>query len=165
MGLLEDIIGGLSAQPEPGGVPGPGAQPAQAGAGGIGAIMDMIARNPQIIVAALALLNPKEASVGGGRGLGEVIGGLQGGGLGDIVSSWVGAGANQPISPGQLASVLGDDALGQFARKAGIGAHEAGPVLAAVLPMLVDRLTPQGQVPDARGLESALGGLLGSLGR
>jgi len=30
--------------------------------------------------------------------------------------------------------------------------------------MLVDRLTPHGQVPEASGLEGALGGLLGALG-
>ena len=74
-------------------------------------------KNPQIIAAALSMLNPKDPSVGGGGGLADIIGAFNKGGLGDIMSSWVGGGPNKPVDPGALASVLGPDILGQFARR------------------------------------------------
>jgi uncharacterized protein YidB (DUF937 family) len=44
-----------------------------------------------------------------------------------------------------------------------VPAGEAGGLLASLLPAMVDRLTPQGQVPESNDLESALGGLLSGL--
>jgi uncharacterized protein YidB (DUF937 family) len=155
MGVLDEILGGLGGQA----APGPGGQ------GGLGGIADLIARNPQIIAAALSLLNHRDGSVGGNAGLGDLVGSLQQKGLGDVISSWVSTGPNRSITPGQLSSVLGDETLGQFARKAGIGTSEAGGVLASLLPVLVDRLTPQGRVPESADLEGALGSLLSGLGR
>jgi uncharacterized protein YidB (DUF937 family) len=110
------------------------------------------------------MLNPKDASVGGGGGLADVIGAFTRSGLGDVASSWVGTGANKPVDAGALANALGPDILGQFARKAGIGAGDAGSVLASILPGLVNQLTPQGQVPEANALDGMLGSLLGQLG-
>ena len=81
------------------------------------------------------------------------------------MSSWVGGGPNQAIAPEQINHVLGPDLLGQFAQMAGINASDAGSVLANVLPGLINQVTPQGQVPDAGGLESVLGGLLGQLSK
>lgn len=117
----------------------------------------------QVVSAAIALLNPKDPSVGGGGGLADVIGAFQKAGLGAMVSQWISTGPNPPVSADQVSSALGPDVLGQFARKAGVGHGEAASVLASVLPTLVDRLTPQGQVPAANDLQGALGGLLSSL--
>jgi uncharacterized protein YidB (DUF937 family) len=150
LGLLDDVLkqaGGGGGQ-----------------AGGLGAIAEMAMKNPQIIAAALSLLNPKDTSVGGGGGLAEIIGAFNKGGLGDVVSSWVGGGPNKPIDAGALAGVLGPEILGQFAQKAGVGHAEAGSVLASVLPELVNHMTPQGQVPQGGALDGVLGSLLGQLG-
>jgi uncharacterized protein YidB (DUF937 family) len=152
MGLLDDIL------QQAGGTSGNQAS------GGLGAIAEMVMKNPQILTAVLSLLNPRDTSVGGGGGLADVVGSLQKGGLGDVVSSWVGGGPNKPVDPGALANVLGPDVLGQFARKAGIGHADAGSVLASVLPELVNRMTPQGQVPQGNALDDAIGSLLGQLG-
>ena len=157
MGLLDDIlkqVGGAGA-----------AQPGAGGAGALGSLAEMVMKNPQIIAAALAMLNPKDTSVGGGGGLGDLIGAFTKGGLGDVASSWVGGGPNKPIDPGALSSILGGDVLGQFAQKAGVGAQEAPSVLASILPELVNQLTPKGQVPQGNELEGMLGSLLGQLGR
>ena len=157
MGLLDEIL--KQAGGGPGQASGIGGQ-----AGGLGAIADLVMKNPQIVSAALSMLNPKDPSVGGGGGLGDIIGSLTRGGLGDVASSWVGTGANRPVDPGALANALGPDVLGQFARKAGIGAGDAGSVLASLLPGLVNQLTPQGQVPQGTALDGMLGSLLGQLG-
>ena len=76
------------------------------------------------------------------------------------MSSWVGSGANQAISADQLENVLGSDTLQQFAGKAGIEAGQAGSVLSSLLPSLVDKLSPAGNLPDSDSLQSALKGLL-----
>ncbi len=142
---------------------GGGTQPGQVGA--LGALTELIAKNPQIVSAAIAMLNPKDTSVGGGGGLADVIGAFNKSGLGDVMSKWISTGPNPPISGDQLSQVLGKDVIGQIAQKAGLGNAEAGSALAAVLPGLIDHLTPNGQVPDAGSLQSALGGLLASVGR
>ena len=134
------------------------------GASGAGGIVDLVMKNPQIIAAALSMLNPKDTTVGGGGGLADVIGAMTKGGLGGAAASWVGNGANQQVDAGALASALGPDVLGQFARQAGIGHGDAGSVLASILPEIVNQMTPHGQVPQGNALESTIGSLLGQLG-
>ena len=131
--------------------------------GGLGNLAQMVARNPQVISAAIALLNPKDPSVGGAGGLGGLVGAFEQAGLGPMVSQWISTGPNPPVSPAQVSSALGPDVLSQFAQKAGIGHGDAASVLASVLPGLVDHLTPNGQLPPANDLQSALGGLLSGL--
>ncbi|TAM83011.1 MAG: DUF937 domain-containing protein [Acidobacteria bacterium] len=87
-------------------------------------------------------------------GLGGLVQAFQSKGLGDVVSSWVGTGQNLPISGEQIQSVLGSDTVQQLAAKAGVSPGAAQSALATVLPMVVDRLTPNGSVPEAGGLLS-----------
>jgi len=69
-------------------------------------------------------------------------------GLGGLASSWVGTGQNLPISADQIQNVLGSDQVKQLAAKAGISPDIAGSALSQLLPTLVDRLTPNGQMPQ-----------------
>lgn len=69
-------------------------------------------------------------------------------GLGGIASSWVASGANSPITAEQVHQVLGSDQVKALAAKAGINPDTAGSVIAQLLPTLVDKLTPNGSVPD-----------------
>lgn len=92
---------------------------------------------------------------------------LQASGLGDQVQSWISTGANQPVSGGQLSGALGGAGglLGQLAQQAGVSPVEAGNQLSQWLPQIVDRLTPNGQMPanlDGGGLGD-LAGMLGGL--
>ncbi len=75
-------------------------------------------------------------------------------GLGDKVDSWVGQGENHPIEPGQLGNAIGQTTLEQIAAHAGIDQQELLNQLSQVLPGLVDKLTANGQVPDANTLSS-----------
>ena len=52
---------------------------------------------------------------------------------------------------------LGEDEVRHFAQEAGIPEDEAADVLAAVVPQVVNGLTPNGQVPSDAELESLLG--------
>jgi uncharacterized protein YidB (DUF937 family) len=44
-------------------------------------------------------------------GLGGLLKRFQEGGYGNVIDSWIGTGQNQPVSPGQLGSVLGSDLI------------------------------------------------------
>src|SRR6185295_3172180 len=130
-----------------------------------GGVAEIVQKNPQAVAAVLALLSSKNTSVGGSTGLGGLVAQFQQAGLGDMMSSWISTGPNPPISAQQVTQVLGGDVISQFARQAGVSHGDAGPLLASLLPSVVDHLTPDGQVPHNTGLESTLGSLIGMLGR
>ena len=143
MGLLDSLVG-AAANAAFGGQQGGQAQ-AGAGAGGI---------DPQILMGIVgALMNS-------GGGLSGILGKLQQGGLGDAAASWVGTGANQPVSPDALGGALGPDLMGMIAKQLGGNQQQAAGTMADLLPGLIDKLTPQGQVPADNGM-GALGALLG----
>jgi uncharacterized protein YidB (DUF937 family) len=73
-------------------------------------------------------------------------------GLGDLVNSWVGSGQNAQISPDQVQQVLGTEQVQQVAEKAGVSPEAASSKLAEYLPMIIDKLTPNGQVPEQGSL-------------
>jgi uncharacterized protein YidB (DUF937 family) len=83
-------------------------------------------------------------------------------GLGDVVNSWVGTGQNLPITPQQIQHGLGSDVVSQLAQKVGVSPDMVSQLLAQHLPNAVDKLTPQGQVPQgdlAGEAMKVLGGL------
>ena len=69
-------------------------------------------------------------------------------GMGGVVSSWVGTGTNAPITADEIHQVLGSDQVKALAAKAGINPDTAGAAIAQLLPTLVDKLTPNGAVPE-----------------
>ena len=86
-------------------------------------------------------------------------------GMGDVVKSWIGHGENQPVSGDQLSQVLGGDLLGKVAGQLGMDPAQLSGQLSAMLPGLVDKLTPNGAIPqggagNAGDLMGMLGGLL-----
>jgi uncharacterized protein YidB (DUF937 family) len=129
-------------------------------AGGLGGLASFAAKNPQLLAAAMTLLSSKDTSVGGAGGLAGLMGAFDKNGLGNVMASWLGSGANDSIGADELTKVLGHDTMSQFASKAGIGLAEAGPALAAILPSLIDQLSPHGQAPETSSLEGMLGSLL-----
>jgi uncharacterized protein YidB (DUF937 family) len=76
-------------------------------------------------------------------------------GLGGIVSSWIGNGANQAVSTDQLQQVLHSGALQAAAQKSGLDAGQLTGMMSQLLPHLVDKLTPHGEIPES--------GMLGQL--
>jgi uncharacterized protein YidB (DUF937 family) len=81
-------------------------------------------------------------------------------GLQDKVQSWVGKGANLPVSGDQIKSVLGSDQVSSVATKLGISSDAAAAKIADVLPTIIDRLTPDGVVPDPQALAAGLTGFI-----
>ena len=107
-----------------------------------------------VLTAIMGYVNSPQ--VGGIAGLEKMF---QHGGLGDVFKSWVSTGQNLPISPEALQNVLHSGALQEAARKAGIDSNQLTGMMSTLLPHLVDKLTPNGQIPDAGALQSMLKGL------
>jgi|SRR5215470_10376264 len=132
MGLLDEVVGMA------GGLMGSGQSQQHAGA--LALLLDYI-NSPQ---------------VGGISGLQQMF---EQKGLGGLVSSWIGTGQNLPISGDQLQSVLHTDALQNIAAKTGMDTGQLGSILSQMLPNVVDKLTPNGQVPDSGALAQVMKGL------
>lgn len=93
-------------------------------------------------------------------GLPGLLQSFQDKGLGGVVSSWVGTGENMPISADQIHQVLGSDQVKALAARVGISPDQAGSSIAQLLPGIVDKLTPNGEVPAHNNVMEMLGGLL-----
>ncbi len=153
MGLLDSVIGALGNSGQPGGGQG------------------------DLVSAVIGMLGQGGGQAGGLGGLAGLVEKMQGSGLGDVAASWVGTGQNLPISPDQLGGVLGKDAIAGLAGQLGQNPGELLGQLSQLLPQVVDKLTPQGQIPagdigailgqlgggggGAGGLGALLGGLMG----
>lgn len=137
MGILDQVTGALSGSAVNG-----------AGKGGVQAIL---------IQQLIAMLSQPGA-------LGKLTSAFQQNGLGNILESWLGTGSNLPISPAQVQQVLGANALGDMAKKAGVAAPEAASLVSSLLPQVIDKISPGGKAPavgDLGGLLSSVGKLLG----
>lgn len=100
----------------------------------------------------------------GQGGLGGLIEKFGQNGLGDVAASWIGKGANAAISPEQITAALGSGPVAAFAEKLGVSPEQASATLSAVLPQLIDKLTPDGQAPSGEAAGGLLDALPGNLG-
>lgn len=74
-------------------------------------------------------------------------------GLGDVISSWIGTDRNQPVSAEQIESAIGSERIHKVADFLGFSSEDVSNGLAAVLPRIIDLLTPDGRVPEQGELE------------
>ena len=144
MGILDTVLGVIKSQVANNAAPG--AAPGGADHNLLESVIGMIS-DPQS---------------GGLSGLVEKI---TAGGLGDQVASWVGKGENLPISAEQLQAILGSSFVQGLAEKFGINAADVAGNLTSLLPQVIDKLTPDGEVPgDNKLLEAGLAGLTSLFG-
>ncbi len=88
-------------------------------------------------------------------GLGGLLDKLKDAGHGNVADSWVGTGQNQSINPGDLGSALGPAVIREIAQRTGMNEQELLQQLSTALPGIVDKLTPNGQVPQNHQVASA----------
>jgi uncharacterized protein YidB (DUF937 family) len=118
MGLLDNVMGKLGGQKD-----GEGAGGSE---GGLQALTKMLSAN------------------GGVQGL---MAKMSSNGLGQQVQSWVGHGENKPVSGAQVAQALDTDSLNKMAQETGSTPEKVSEDVAKVLPEVVNKATPDGQVP------------------
>lgn len=85
-------------------------------------------------------------------------------GLGDTATSWITGGDNADISGDQLQSALGAETISGIADQVGIPTEKANSALGFMIPQVVDKLTPDGEIPDDEGILSKIGDLLSGWG-
>jgi uncharacterized protein YidB (DUF937 family) len=101
---------------------------------------------------------PKETtSADGGLagGLGGLLDKLRNAGHGNAADSWVGTGQNQPINANDLGAAIGPQIIREIAQRTGLDEQELLKQLSTALPGIVDRLTPNGQVPQQHQVATA----------
>lgn len=106
-----------------------------------------------------SLVDLATSVIQGQGGLNGLLGQLKSAGLGEHADSWVSTGANKPVTADQLSGALGAGNIASMAQKLGINPQTASAGLAALLPVIVDQLTPKGQVEHGADLGSALAAL------
>jgi uncharacterized protein YidB (DUF937 family) len=137
MGLLDGLIGNVLGSVLSG----------NRGQGGLGSVLGGLggggqgARGSLLLQMALLLLQQN-------GGLQGVLGKLRTGGLSQQADSWVSTGQNMNISGDQLEQVFGSSAIRDVATRMGVSEQEAGSEMAQILPQIIDRLTPRGDVPE-----------------
>jgi len=113
----------------------------------------------QLLDGIIAMVNNPQTG-----GLEGLLAKFQQSGMGNLADSWVSTGKNLPISADQITQALGSDQLGSLAKGLGLSQGDVSSQLAQLLPDVVDKLTPNGQVPDSGSLVDLLGSLTKRLG-
>lgn len=98
----------------------------------------------RLLQAALSLI----ANNGQTGGLTGLVERFQEAGLGNVIHSWIGTGQNAPVTAEQMEQVLGEGHLQQIAEETGLPHPAVAERLSAMLPDLIDKLTPAGHVPQ-----------------
>jgi uncharacterized protein YidB (DUF937 family) len=133
MGLLEDVIGAALGTSSTG-TPSSSSQ-------------------SPIAMVLMALLASRTNSAPGAQqsaqgGLAGMIDLLRRNGLGEAVNSWIGTGQNQAISPDQLRQALGHNTVNELSQQSGLAHEDLLAQLSRMLPGVIDKLTPNGQLPN-----------------
>lgn len=85
-------------------------------------------------------------------------------GLGDTAASWITTGTNTTLSYEQTESVFGEQALKDISAETGIEYEKATEATAFMVPHIVDKLTPEGEIPDEASLLATVSGVSGFTG-
>jgi uncharacterized protein YidB (DUF937 family) len=112
-----------------------------------------------------ALLAPRSTPAGAGQagasmsqaapgGLDALVNRFRQSGLDDVINSWIGTGQNQAISPSKLREALGEKTVDDLTRQSGAPQDDLLSQLSKYLPAVIDRLTPNGQLPSQADLRS-----------
>jgi uncharacterized protein YidB (DUF937 family) len=142
MSQLDDLLGGLLGGQGASGSPSVAAG-GQGGAAGGGA------------ASLIPMLLPVLASLLAGGGLNKILDSPKAQGANAQADSWVGTGTNEPVSPQQVQEAVGEDEIDRIAEKLGVPKDQAAQAAAEALPQVVDRVSPNGQLPPQEELDQA----------
>ena len=135
-GGLGDLLGGILGRSSGGGFGGlGGGGSSMGGMGGKGALVAM-------------LLPLAMQWVQRNGGIGGVLQRFQQKGYSQQAASWVSTGPNEELGPQAIGDVVGMDELSRLSKQLGVSNEDVSSGMAQILPEMVNRLTPQGSVPD-----------------
>jgi uncharacterized protein YidB (DUF937 family) len=80
-------------------------------------------------------------------GMGAVLDRFRQQGYGRQAQSWVATGPNDGIDERAVEQVIGQGELQQMAQRLGVPEQEVAQAFAEIMPQMVDKLSPQGELP------------------
>jgi uncharacterized protein YidB (DUF937 family) len=80
-------------------------------------------------------------------GMGQVLDQFRQKGMNRQAQSWMSTGEHQPIDSQSVEQVVGQDELRQMAQRLGVPEEQVAQAFAEIMPEMVDKLTPDGQLP------------------
>ena len=92
-------------------------------------------------------------------GLSGLLDQFRSSGLSSQADSWVSTGQNMPVSGDEVTNTLGRGNVQTMAQKLGLPPGATAAALAALLPVIIDQLTPKGHVDQQGDLSSTLNSL------
>lgn len=93
-----------------------------------------------------------------GGGMSEAIEKLKKSSIGEQVQSWIGKGENKPVNADQVTQAIGQDKMEKIAQQTGTTPEQAAQTMADKLPGMVDKMTPDGQLPDPQSIKDNVAG-------
>lgn len=116
-----------------------------------GALGNLGGQNSGIVNALLQMFTHNEQG-----GLQGMIQSFQQKGLGNVIQSWIGKGENQPVSKEQIREGMGEERIQNLSTKTGQSPDTVASKLQEVLPNVMDKLTPDGSVPQGNALQQGI---------
>ncbi len=101
-------------------------------------------------VGVMALIGKLVNEHGGMEGM---LGTLRDKGLAGAVGSWMGPGQNESVTADQMRNAFGQEKIESLAKSTGMTQDEVSSQIATTLPTVVDRLTPEGYLPEENPFE------------
>jgi uncharacterized protein YidB (DUF937 family) len=145
---LDDILGGLMG--------------GKGGAGGLDDVIGGLTGRGGGGGSGMSALLPVLAGVLASGGLNKIMGGLKANGLSSQADSWVGKGQNQPVQAKDVEQAVGPEQIREIAQQLGISESQAADAVAQALPHVVDKVSPDGQLPPEQDLDAAFDKLAAS---
>lgn len=96
-------------------------------------------------------------------GIGAVFASLQKNGLGAQAQSWMSTSSNQQVSPEQINQLFGSTEINHMASQAGVSQDAVLSGLSALMPQVIDQLTPSGDLSQSDQANHEVSSLLASL--
>jgi len=81
-------------------------------------------------------------------GLEGVVAEFEKTGFGQQVKSWISTGPNLPVTGDDIKNALGSEKVKELAASTGLPLDKVADYLAENLPKVIDKLTPEGTLPD-----------------
>ncbi|GAA2007741.1 YidB family protein [Catenulispora subtropica] len=94
-----------------------------------------------------------------GNGVSDVFTKLKNSSIADQVQSWIGKGENKPVTADQVSEALGPDRMDKIAKQTGKTPEQAAQTMADKLPGMVDKLSPDGHLPDPQTIKANMPGM------
>ena len=93
-----------------------------------------------------------------GGGVGGALEKLKNSSIGEQVQSWIGKGENKPVNADQVTQAIGQDKMEKIAQQTGTTPEQAAQTMAEKLPGMVDKMTPDGQLPAPKSIKNNVAG-------